>query len=1021
MRPLTLEMQAFGPFAGRERLDFAALGEHPLFLIHGPTGAGKSSILDALCVALYGDTAGGERRAAQMRCHHAAESVRTEVVFEFTLGAERYRVRREPEQTRPSTRARAGFVTDAPRAELARWRAHEWHTLAARPGEVDRVVRGLVGLDLDQFRQVVLLPQGRFREVLVADSNRREQILETLFGTELHRRLQDDLARQADLLDEEHRAASAVTRTLLEQRGLASSEALEQAIAAAREALATLSRQHEVAVRAEAAARAELEGGQKLQAQFDEQAAAARALEVLLEQADSTRAIRQRRDLARRALAAAASHQLLVDARTHLADAQAEDQDRARRLAQAQATHAAAQGLWQELQAGAVQVEHERREHRELTQIEHEQLALEQAGARAAQAERALSAAAAQVGAAESRLAELERASAGLSAQVEALALRTASLGMREMEHARTRELRDAAQAAGLAVRALEQARAQRDRVLAAHDAATTALRKTQAEYDAALAAWRAGRAGVLAARLLADEPCPVCGSREHPRPATMPADDGGSDAQLDAAQARLHAAQDRARTAATGLAQVEAELALAQARAEERRASVGDADAGALDVRLAQIEAELVAIRAAQVMEHEQRAHLARTREAAAAIAAELDAQRQAEQGAREVAIAARTTASEREARIPAQWRDTGAVRTRLAELDARIAAHTRKLEQADREARQAAQGLASAQASAGAAQRLSVTAGARLAQAQKVFAADCAQAGFDDEAAVVAALLPGAELAALEQLVTEREQALAAAQERLARAGALLGGQQRPDLKSAQERLLRVHQQLQACTTERTRTELRLGDDLRLAERLGRQARDQARLQKQFALVGRLAELARGRNERRLTFQRYVLATLLDDVLVQASARLRAMSQGRYWLRRREEVVDRRSAHGLDIEVFDDDTGRPRAVTTLSGGEGFLASLALALGLSDVVAAHAGGVHLETLFVDEGFGSLDSEALEHAMRALLDLRAQGRTIGIISHVDELRRQIGLRVEVVVGTAGSSVRQAGTRRGLMV
>src|SRR5690606_29859866 len=119
----------------------------------------------------------------------------------------------------------------------------------------------------------------------------------------------------------------------------------------------------------------------------------------------------------------------------------------------------------------------------------------------------------------------------------------------------------------------------------------------------------------------------------------------------------------------------------------------------------------------------------------------------------------------------------------------------------------------------------------------------------------------------------------------------------------------------------------------------------------------VGGLADLACGRNERKLTFQRYVLAALLDDVLVQASARLRAMSRGRYWLRRREEVGDRRFAQGLAIEVFDDDTGRPRPVATLSGGEGFLASLALALGLSDVVSAHAGGVRLETLFVDEGF----------------------------------------------------------------
>ena len=136
MRPLALTMQAFGPFAGREHVDFAMLGENPLFLIHGPTGAGKSSILDAICVALYGDTAGGERRAAQMRSHHAPDDRPTEVVFEFALGAERYRASRSPEQSRPSRRARDGFVTEPARAELSRWRDGRWQALAARPARL---------------------------------------------------------------------------------------------------------------------------------------------------------------------------------------------------------------------------------------------------------------------------------------------------------------------------------------------------------------------------------------------------------------------------------------------------------------------------------------------------------------------------------------------------------------------------------------------------------------------------------------------------------------------------------------------------------------------------------------------------------------------------------------------------------------------------------------------------------------------------------------------------------------------
>ncbi|MDD2408175.1 MAG: SMC family ATPase, partial [Tepidiphilus sp.] len=173
---------------------------------------------------------------------------------------------------------------------------------------------------------------------------------------------------------------------------------------------------------------------------------------------------------------------------------------------------------------------------------------------------------------------------------------------------------------------------------------------------------------------------------------------------------------------------------------------------------------------------------------------------------------------------------------------------------------------------------------------------------------------------------------------------------------------------------------------------------------------VMGHLAGIANGDNGKKLTFQRFVLAALLDDVLRQASLRLRTMSRGRYSLQRREDVADARRASGLDLEVFDEYTGRSRPASTLSGGESFMAALSLALGLSDVVQAYAGGIQLDTLFIDEGFGSLDPESLDMAMKALGELRQKGRMIGIISHVDELKRQIDVGIEVIRGRSGSHV-----------
>ena len=179
-------------------------------------------------------------------------------------------------------------------------------------------------------------------------------------------------------------------------------------------------------------------------------------------------------------------------------------------------------------------------------------------------------------------------------------------------------------------------------------------------------------------------------------------------------------------------------------------------------------------------------------------------------------------------------------------------------------------------------------------------------------------------------------------------------------------------------------------------------------------FRVAGDLAKAANGNTPSRLTFQRFVLAALLDEVLEAATARLRVMTRNRYELVRRREPGDQRSAGGLDLDVLDQNTGRQRPAHSLSGGEGFLASLALALGLSDVVQRHAGGIQLDALFIDEGFGSLDSEALELAIDTLKALQAGGRSVGIISHVDELKQQIPAGIRVEAGLSGSHVHIAG-------
>jgi exonuclease SbcC len=188
-----------------------------------------------------------------------------------------------------------------------------------------------------------------------------------------------------------------------------------------------------------------------------------------------------------------------------------------------------------------------------------------------------------------------------------------------------------------------------------------------------------------------------------------------------------------------------------------------------------------------------------------------------------------------------------------------------------------------------------------------------------------------------------------------------------------------------------------------------LAKDAEKMADLDKQFGVIGHIADVANGNNSQKLTFQRFVLGSLLDDVLLAASQRLKIMSRGRYLLQRQRDTLDLRRAGGLDLEVHDAYTGTARSANTLSGGETFLAALSLALGLADVVQSYAGGIHLDTIFIDEGFGSLDTDALDDAMRALIDLQQAGRLVGIISHVPDLKERIDARLEITAGKTGSS------------
>ena len=865
MRPLRLELTAFGPFAHTQAIDFRALGERRLFLVHGPTGAGKTTLLDAICFALYGDATGAERDGKGFRSQFAGPERLTSVTLDFSLGERVYRVTRQPEQERAKLRGE-GTTTSPAAATL--WdrtdsddAEDEGRVVATRASQVTEAVAALLGFRSEQFRQVIVLPQGRFRDLLLAKSKEREEILRQLFDTAFYGRVEDALKRRSRELKTEADNLRAQRAALLAQQDCADEGEVEALLRQLEtEKLAADSRIDELQQQSSAASRA-LERARAEHAQFEKMGRAEGVFAALRARAPEMEAARSRLAAARRAAGLA---------------------DLAARVAEHRAGAAAA----------ATGLEHLERQHAAARDAAQSALARLQAE-RGREPERE---------ALRARLADLERV-LPLVTELAELLEQQVKIGARE----------------GAAAARVDAAR----RAVALQRGQAVELRRAR----------EVGSAALLAVALRPGEPCPVCGSVEHPRKASgaseipSPAVLAGAEQAVQAAESGLEGALESQRSIERALAGLEAGVTALQKQLE------GLVQPSLEGLREARYEAE----------------------------------------------------------RLRAEYRKAQAA------LEGAV--------EAERAAREQRIGLAAA-LEAATAQR--ETAGHALATAQAEWRRRLEKFGFADEQAYLEARLPEAALDPLHANLEHFDRELARAQALAEEARAAVEGLEPPQLAVAEAAAEAAAQAYRAAADESGRLAGR-SDALRsLLARLGEIGAAYRETEAHFGVFGTLASVAAGDNPHRVSLQRFVLASRLDDVLAAASLRLGTMSRGRYLLRRNTETADRRSAGGLELEVEDAYTANTRPVTTLSGGESFQAALALALGLSEVVQAYAGGIRLDTIFIDEGFGSLDPEALDLAIDTLLALQASGRMVGVISHVPELRERIDVRLEVMAGPAGS-------------
>ncbi|MFE5944129.1 AAA family ATPase [Streptomyces sp. NPDC056480] len=1002
MRLHRLEITAFGPFGGTQTVDFDALSAAGLFLLHGPTGAGKTSVLDAVCFALYGSVPGVRQTpGATLRSDHAPVGTSTEVVLELTVGERRLEITRRPAQQRPKKRG-GGFTTEKAQTWLREYdpATRAWNGLSRSHQEIGEEITQLVGMSREQFCQVVLLPQGDFARFLRADAEARGKLLGRLFDTRRFAAVEERLAelrraaqQQVEEGDERllalaHRMGQAagglaVARTAVEGRpgdpGVADAVLGWAAVARteAREALDIARVRLDAAEARQGAARAALD------AENDLAARQARHADALLRRERLT-AHTPERDR----LQAALDRSLKAD---RVAPALGLRQDAEREHATAHAARARSRAQLPPALADAGAEQLSAREHR---------LREELGGLEAARR-------------AERRAAALadERAALAREARADDDVLRDTADWLAGWEPRRTalservEAARDAAARAEHLAGRLEPARRRRDaarrRDALAEDtrAAEARLADARERRNTAHETWLdvksrrlEGIAAELAVTLAPGDPCQVCGSTAHPAPARTTADHVDR-ATEDAAYAAYTGAEETRTAAERALAVTHESWSTARAEVQAGApAGAPEPTVGELALEVDELTGLHAEAHALAGQTHSARETLARAeREYEERVAAQREAERR---------VAART--SRREA-LDREQLALDEELTRGRGAFATVAEHATRLE---RRIALLVDATGTVRAAELAAQRLK-EADDRLADAAY-------RAGFATPAEAAAALLREGERRDHQQRVDAWQAEAAAVADRLAEPGTAAAAALAPadpaaagSAHTAAERALREADSVLAAARERATG---------LAG-LSRQALTEVRrlgpLREEYDRVARLAALTAGtsaENERRMRLESYVLAARLEQVAAAATARLQRMSSGRYTLVHSDARSGGKRA-GLGLHVVDAWTGNERDTATLSGGETFFASLALALGLADVVTDEAGGVRLDTLFIDEGFGSLDEQTLDEVLDVLDSLRERDRSVGIVSHVGDLRRRIPAQLEVVKARNGSAVR----------
>ncbi|MBS4217637.1 SMC family ATPase [Bacillus sp. FJAT-49711] len=1036
MRPLQLMMQAFGPYAESELIDFSKLENRTMFVISGKTGSGKTTIFDGISFAIYGRASGDDRSGTDLRSQFASDDLPTEISLEFSLKGTTYYIWRSPQQEKKKSRGEGYTIVNA-KAELYIIEpTGDRKLLAANVRDTDEKVKEIIQLDANQFRQILMIPQGEFRKLLTSDSREKEAILQKLFHTELYKQIEEKLReyanhlkREVDLgVAERSRHLKNIVYRNNDQLDKALSEEylndahilflLDDLIKQMDEAITLCKRNVEEQKIKRDDAKRHVDAAEELLKQMNlrdhlieqkklllNKEAAVANIKKEVEMAHKANRLQHQEDLCQR---------LKLDLDQYASRLNAEEE-------QLRKFELQLEKAMERLQFEEKQGDKRDQLYSELSTLKNmreDVISYESRKANFKKAEKDLQLCQKQL-LASKNLVDNQRKDIqeqeNILRELEALRISTFEMDKKasrlETGLQYLQIINNFIEKEASLEKEIKRKKAELDHAKKVVDDAKETLKTLENR-------WFASQAGLLAASLADGQACPVCGSLEHPTPAVH-LNVLVNENDMKSAKENVDSAMESFSVIERAWMKMSTEADILNGQIQETLQKtlnvIPDFSLDKKDIFLNDYQQEIV--EATNIL-NESKLKIKRISSLENIILRlkkendeenlNLDHLKETERKLSILHSESALIIENLSRSIPVELREKEKYDQKVILIENEIKKMDHSLKLAREYFSKITEQVAVTKGTIKNLQDNLKSVTETLNSERKIFLKKLEEESFTSFTHYHQSKKNNTDINQLEDVIKNYYEELRSVTDRLSDYELQLQNKEKPDLEQLQNEFEESERLYHSLGEQFSYLHVQFEKNKEIKKAvitINRQIKD---LESEYELVGHLADITRGQNTYKLSFERYVLASFLDGILEAANLRLIKMTNGRYQLIRKKDRSKGNIQSGLELLVFDQYTGQERHVKTLSGGESFKSALALALGLADIVQEYAGGVSLETMFIDEGFGTLDPESLDQAIEALMDIQSSGRLVGIISHVPELKERIDARLEVKADHNGS-------------